>query len=98
MVTYHISKPAQIDLEDIWLYTFKNWSKDQVDRYYSLLLSECEYISNHFEHGKVMDHILMGYRCSAVKSHLIFYKLGKDGLVEIIRILHQMTNIKSHLL
>jgi len=98
MVTYHISKPAQIDLEDIWSYTFKNWSKNQADRYYNLLLSECEYISNHFEHGKVMDHILTGYRCSAVKSHLIFYKFGKDGLVEIIRILHQMTNIKSHLL
>ncbi|MGN8054813.1 type II toxin-antitoxin system RelE/ParE family toxin [Pedobacter sp. 22163] len=98
MVTYRISELAQIDLEDIWLYTFKNWSKDQADRYYGLLLSECEYISNHFEHGKIMDHVLKGYRCSAVKSHLIFYKLGADGLVEIIRILHQMTNIKSHLL
>jgi toxin ParE1/3/4 len=98
MVNYRISEPALIDLDDIWLYTLENWSKDQADRYYGLLLSECEYLSNHFEHGKVMGHISKGYRCSQVKSHLIFYKLGEDGIVEIIRVLHQMMNIKRQFL
>ncbi|MRX77611.1 type II toxin-antitoxin system RelE/ParE family toxin [Pedobacter petrophilus] len=90
-----ISKAALTDLEDIWLYTYQKWSKDQADRYYELLIAECEYVTRNFEHGKNMDFILSGYRSSQVKSHLIFYKLNQEGNVEIIRILHQMTDIKN---
>lgn len=81
-----------MDLEDIWLHTFQNWSKDQADRYYSLLLSE--YLSDHFAHGKVMEHIAKGYSSSQVKPQIIYYKLGDEGILEIIRVLHQMINIK----
>lgn len=98
MVNYRFSKSALIDLEDIWLYTFTNWSKDQADRYYELLIAECEYVSYNFEHGKAMDHIYNGYRCSQIKSHLVFYKLGEDSVVEIIRILHQMMDVDRHFL
>jgi toxin ParE1/3/4 len=30
---YKISREANLDLENIWLYTFENWSKVQADRY-----------------------------------------------------------------
>ncbi|WP_367268613.1 type II toxin-antitoxin system RelE/ParE family toxin [uncultured Pedobacter sp.] len=72
MIKYRISEPALIDLEDIWLHTFQNWSKDQADRYYSLLLSEYEYLADHFEHGMVMEHISKVYKSSQIKSHIIF--------------------------
>ena len=39
---YKLSKEAQIDLEQIWLYTVENWSIDQADRYLNLLIDEME--------------------------------------------------------
>lgn len=38
-ITYRISAKAIEDLENIWLYTSKTWSKKQADRYYNLLLT-----------------------------------------------------------
>jgi plasmid stabilization system protein ParE len=32
------------------------------------------------------------------KKHFIFYRLGPDCVVEIIRVLHQSRNVPSHLL
>ena len=57
---YKISNQALIDLEQIWLYTFKNWSIEQADRYYNLLISEMEYISQNQDSGKSMSHIKYG--------------------------------------
>ncbi|WP_367890469.1 type II toxin-antitoxin system RelE/ParE family toxin [Pedobacter mucosus] len=88
------SESAIIDLEDIWLYTYRNWSKDQADRYYDLIINECNYISENFDSGTERDNILTGYRSTQVKSHLIFYKLNNDGNLEIIRILNKMMDLK----
>ena len=32
-----ISEIALDDIENIWLYTLENWSKEQADRYYNLI-------------------------------------------------------------
>lgn len=44
-----------------------------------------------------MEHIKQGYRASKVKSHLIFYRKGEDGVTEIVRVLHQRMDIKNRL-
>ncbi|MCA4894240.1 MAG: type II toxin-antitoxin system RelE/ParE family toxin [Cytophagales bacterium] len=94
---YKISSQALIDLEQIWLYTFKNWSIEQADRYYNLLINEMEYVSQNQESGKSMNHIKNGYRASKVKSHLIFYKTSSESEIEIIRILHERMDIENRL-
>ncbi len=94
---YKISSQALIDLEQIWLYTFENWSIEQADRYYNLLISEMEYISQNQDSGKSMNHIKNGYRASKVKSHLIFYKTSSESEIEIIRILHERMDIENRL-
>jgi toxin ParE1/3/4 len=94
---YKISSQALIDLEQIWLYTFKNWSIEQADRYYNLLINEMEYVSQNQESGKSMNHIENGYRASKVKSHLIFYKTSSESEIEIIRILHERMDIENRL-
>ncbi len=35
---FRISKQATNDLNDIWIYTLRKWSKDQADRYYNLII------------------------------------------------------------
>lgn len=94
---YSISEKANQDIEMIWLYTFENWSLEQADRYYNLILDEIEFISENFESGKSDDHIKKGYRASIVKSHIIFYKKSKRNIVEIIRVLHQKMDIENRI-
>lgn len=94
---YHISRQALIDIEDIWIYTFHKWSKEQADRYYQLIFSEIDFIAENFMAGKSIEHIRKGYRVSKVKSHLIFYRKNADEVVEIIRVLHQRMDIKKRL-
>jgi toxin ParE1/3/4 len=70
---YLISSKAISDLEKIWLYTLKKWSKEQADRYHNLIVDEIEYIAENYEICRRIDHIRPGYRISKVKSHLIFH-------------------------
>jgi toxin ParE1/3/4 len=94
---YSISEKANQDIEKIWLYTSENWSLEQADRYYNLILDEIEFISENFENGKSVDFIKKGYRASIVKSHIIFYKKSRRNIVEIIRVLHQKMDIENRI-
>jgi len=93
---YRISEIAIEDLDGIWEYTFVNWSKEQADRYHSLLMSEIEFIAENISSGKPMNHIKQGYLASYVKSHMILFKRN-EGIVEIMRILHQKMDVESNL-
>ena len=97
-MNYNISKEAEYDLESIWLYTFEEWSLEQADYYFDLIMDEIEYISKNPKSGKDYNEIRTGYFRSRVKSHFIFYKINlKEENVEIIRILHQQMDIESHI-
>lgn len=95
---YKISKEARNDLEKIWLYTFENWSLQQADHYFDLIMDEIEYLAENPNSGKVYSEIRKGYFRSRVKSHFIFYRINiKQEEIEIIRILHQQMDIESRL-
>ncbi len=98
MKSYQISTAAAEDLEGIWLYTFKNWSKEQADRYYQLIMDEIEFITKYPDTGTDYSHIRPGYCRRKVKSHLIFYKIDQvSGEINIIRILHQRMDWENRL-
>ena len=84
------------DIEEIWFYTFTNWSIEQADRYHSLIIKEIEFLATKPHSGKILDHIRKGYRSSQVKSHYIFYKYNLNEL-EIVRILHENMDIPNRL-
>ena len=95
---YKISTEAANDLETIWFYTLKKWSKEQADRYFQLLMDEIENLAKNPTLGKDYSEVRKGYYGSQVKSHFIFYKINKQKRnIEIIRILHQRMNIKLRL-
>ena len=97
-MNYKISVKASEDIEGIWLYTFENWSLEQADRYVNLIFDEIEYLAENPASGKDFNHIRKNYRCSKVKSHLIFYRItGKQSEIEIIRVLHQIMDIENRL-
>lgn len=97
-MNYKISIEAEKDLENIWLYTLENWSIEQADYYFDLIMNEIEYISENPKSGKDYNEIRKGYFRSRVKSHFIFYRINfKEENIEIIRILHQQMDIESHI-
>jgi toxin ParE1/3/4 len=94
---YEISKKANEDIDSIWLHTLENWSQEQADRYYNLILNEIEYLTENFESGKSMGHVRKGYYAVKVKSHIVFYRKTNKNIVEIIRVLHQKMDIENRL-
>jgi toxin ParE1/3/4 len=96
VISFKISKEALTDLESLWLYTAENWSVQQADRYYNLILDEIDFIAQNPKAGKEYSHVRKGYYRSKVKSHFIFYRLKEDEL-QIIRILHQQMDIDARL-
>ena len=96
---YKISLEASQDIENIWLFTFENWSIEQADRYFNLIMDEIEYLAENPDSGKDYSEVRKGYFRSRIKSHIIFYKISwKKEEIEIIRILHQRMDLESHLI
>jgi toxin ParE1/3/4 len=97
-MNFKISKEALIDLENIWLYTFENWSEEQADNYFKIIFEEIHYITENPYSGKNYSYVREGYFRSKVKSHFIFYRIKSDEkVIEIIRILHQKMDIENRL-
>lgn len=96
MVKYEISDKAMFDLQSIWNYTIDKWSERQADIYYQSLIDEFAIIAEKKdptdrEYTSIQPG-LYGHRC---RKHLIFYKISKDGIIKIIRVLHQQMDIAS---
>ena len=94
---YRISKQAIVDLNKIWVYTFNKWSKNLADRYYDLLIEEIDFVADNFMVTKSYEQTRKNYRVSKMKSHLIFFRKGDEGMIEIVRILHQRMDLKKWL-
>ncbi|OCB75240.1 type II toxin-antitoxin system RelE/ParE family toxin [Flavobacterium crassostreae] len=97
MAEYIISEKALEDLNNIWIYTAENWSVEQANRYYNLIVDEIEYVSGNFEVTKDFDNIRKNYKFSKVKSHLVFYKKTENTEMEVVRILHERMDLKNRI-
>ena len=95
---YKLSHEAEKDLQNIWLYTFENWSNNQADHYINLILDEIEFVSLQPNSGTDYSHLRKGYFRLKIKSHFVFYKINKKkNQIEVIRVLHQRMDIENQL-
>lgn len=90
---YKLSVRAEIDLIEIWEYTFENWSAEKANLYIEILFSSINTICRNPKIGKNYDYIRYEYLGLKVKSHIIFYKVLKDESIGIIRILHEKMDL-----
>ena len=97
MDEYIISEKALEDLNNIWIYTAENWSIEQANRYYNLIVDEIEYAVENFETMKDFGSIRKDYRYSKVKSHLVFCKRVENSEMEVVRILNEKMDIKNRI-
>lgn len=92
---YKISPLAKIDLEEIWIYTMKQWSMKQADKYICTILAAFENLASGKSIG-TSTHVRAGYYKYTVGAHVIYYQ-DNASTVAIIRILHRRMDVESHL-
>lgn len=97
-MNYVLSTEAKNDIEKNWLYRLENWSLQQADRYFDLIIDEIEYIAINPSSGKDYSDVRKDYLSVCIKSHFIFYKVNKkQSEVEIMRVLHQRMDVQNSL-
>ena len=97
MAEYRLTNKAVEDLNGIWNYTFDNWSEDQADNYYNMLIEFCQDIADNPTLGKNYTGIstdLLGLKAT---RHIIFYRKINTDLIEVIRILHERMDLKNRI-
>ncbi len=97
MLNFELTNDAVKDLESIWNYTFENWSENQADKYYNLLINMCQNISENPNLGKNYPEIRSDLKGLRVQSHIIFYRIKEEKPIEITRILYGRMDLKQHI-
>jgi toxin ParE1/3/4 len=92
-MNYKLSVRAEIDLIEIWEYTFENWSAEKANLYIEILFSSINNICRNPKIGKNYDYIRNDYFALKVKSHIIFFKILDDKSIGIMRILHEKMDL-----
>lgn len=85
------------DLNDIWDYTFEQWSEKQADKYYATLKFACKEIGENPEIGREYPGITNNLFGLKSGKHIIFYHLISDNEIEVLRILHERMDLKNRL-
>jgi toxin ParE1/3/4 len=67
-----LSRYAQYDLEEIWLYTYTNWSIDQAHRYIDQINKKFSALSMNPSQGKKIELHDLNFYYILVNAHLIF--------------------------
>ncbi len=86
------------DLNDIWDYTFEQWSEKQADKYYTTIKLACNGIGKNPDVGR--EYVVISKNLLGLKSgkHIIFYQLISNNEIEVIRILHERMDLKNRLI
>ena len=97
MAKCELTNKAVADLNGIWEYTVENWSENQADRYYEMLLDICQDIADNPELGKNYEGIKSDLFGLKANRHVIFYRKSKVNPIEITRILHERMDLKRRI-
>ena len=97
MTKYFLTNKANEDLDEIWEYTFDEWSEMQADKYYFEILNGCQLIAENQNLGKIypeIDNNLFGY---LINKYIIFYQTISKFEILVVRILHPKMDLKSRI-
>lgn len=113
MVQYRISEDARADIVDILGYSQAQFGLAARRRYQGLILATLEAIANQPDRigSNDRDEISPGLRSLHLvhcrisspagrvqrPRHVVFYRLGADAVVEVVRLLHDAMEVQRHL-
>lgn len=102
MSRYVLSPAARADLEQIWDYSSQRWDDDQAEEYLREIQRAIERVVSNPTIGRACDDVRPGYRKHAVGSHTLYYRIGRDDVIDddvidVVRVLHQRMDADRHL-
>ena len=92
---FRLSPLAEADLEDIWLYTLRQWSLEQADQYHQNIMTAVAGLASGRFIGQQAD-IREGYWKYKTGVHVIYYRVSDDCL-DVIRVLHGRMDVDLQL-
>ena len=99
MAGYRLTRLADEDLVGIASYTLEQWGEAQRDRYIRELFQQFDWIVQNPAACRKVDFIRPELRkhLHPAGRHAIYFRLGSDGVPEILRILHTSQDRKRAL-
>ncbi len=95
MARFYFTNKALEDLAEIWDYTVVEWSENQAENYYNLIMASCMDLAKNPQLGKsyeILSLNVLGYKCG---QHILFYRAMTKNEIEIVRVLHGMMDLKN---
>jgi toxin ParE1/3/4 len=96
MAEYRLTPAAERELENICLYTRRQQSTEQADRYTAILTNAFAELAQTPEIAPSCDHIRSGYRRLSLDRHKIYFRVTNYGIA-IVRVLHDKMDAPRHL-
>lgn len=96
MTGYVLTPAAAGDVDAIWEYTAANWNVDQAERYINEIRDAGLALAAGTRQSRPVD-VRSGYRKLHVGSHTLYFRTEADGLIVIVRILHQRMDVARNL-
>ncbi|MEA5594492.1 type II toxin-antitoxin system RelE/ParE family toxin [Rivularia sp. UHCC 0363] len=91
--SYRLSRQAEQDLEDIWIYIAPQ-NQIAADGQVAQILDRLPMLAQFPDMGKTRDDLIKGLRSFPIKPYMVFYSKTING-IEIVRVLHQSRDIES---
>ena len=92
----YLKPKAEQDLEDIFIYSFRQFGEAKAEKYIQGLNEAFSKIAKSPELGRKCDEISPNLQALFVVSHVVFYKV-KGAKLTIIRVLHQSMDFQKHI-
>jgi toxin ParE1/3/4 len=97
MAQFRFRPKAIVDINSIWKYTFRTWSRTQANRYVAQIYEVCQKIADNSAIGKLRYDIDEKLYALLSGKHIIFYRVASPNEIIIVRILHGQMDLKSRI-
>ncbi len=87
MKRYRLSKLAESDLEDIWVYVAGDRGVEVADRMVAEIVDRFALLATHPQAGRLRDDIAAELRSFPVQGHIIYYRPERARIL-VARVLH----------
>ena len=96
MADYVLSRKADDDLTEIYLYSYKTFGEDRADAYF-LSLADClQTLADNPRMGRSVDFVRPGLLCHLFGRHVIYFIIEDDGIF-VVRVLHDSMDAPRHI-
>ena len=95
-MSLHLSKDAEQDIADIYVYSFEQFGEAKAESYYQALVEHFDSLERNPAMGRDFSFVKGNVRRTNCVSHAVYYRVtGRDVLV--LRVLHQNRDPARHL-